>query len=122
MDLKELRETIVESDDLTAIYNAHLDLEEGISELYKELEDVEERDERIRIKSDLTLANSLRKISIDRQKNLNNSEVVKNYNFRMAAKTVLTKPTYNVLMDLAAMPRRDVKAIEPELLKKRLDR
>lgn len=119
MNLQELKEKTLGSEELNELYQIEVELMEKVSELYKAVSMCETKTEQIEKKSDLTLANGLLGICRDRQSQRKDIEDRINYNFRMAAKDMLLPETYKKIYSKAHLPRIEVKMERSELRKNR---
>lgn len=120
MDLKQTRQSIMAAETVEPLYEIELDLVELIGTLHKGIMMADSNFEQSEVKSNLSMANALLNICKDRQADVRDTGNRLNYNFRMAAKTMLSKETYQSIMDKSFLPRKEVKMEKKELQKNRL--
>lgn len=120
--IADLKEIVLKAQDKDELYIAEIDLQELIADLYSKIETTYNAATKVRYKGELSVANSLIGICRERQNEVakkqqdaRNSDNRHNYNFRMAAKSVLTKATYEKISQLAILTRGEVKGMNPEL-------
>ena len=116
MDLKQIRQDVMTSENINQLYEIELDLVEHIGTLHKGIMLADTTMEQSEVKSNLSMANALLEICKDRQSEVKDIGGRLNYNFRMAARAMLSRETYNLIMDKAHLPRKKVKE-ETNLLK-----
>jgi len=115
MNLKETRQKVMTAETVTDLYELELDLTEHIGVLHKGVMLSDTTMEQSEVKSNLSMANALLGICRERQAEVKDIGGRLNYNFRMAAKAMLSKQTYDAIMLKAQLPRREVKAEKNEL-------
>lgn len=109
MDLKQIRQDVMTSENINQLYEIELDLVEHIGALHKGIMLADTTIEQSEVKSNLSMANALLEICRDRQSEVKDTGGRLNYNFRMAARAMLSRETYNSIMDKAHLPRKKVK-------------
>lgn len=119
MNLEKLKESIFNTDEVDDIYRCQIDLMEAIGNYHKSLRMAESDMEATEIKANLNLANTLTEVCREKIKDIRDTGARLNYHFRMAAKSMLHKSTYNDIMKVATLPRKEVKADKKELSKNR---
>lgn len=110
MTLQEIRQEMMASENIIELYNIELDLVERIGILHKEVIMADSPMSQSEIKANLSMANALLNICKERQAEMKDLGGRLNYNFRMAAKAILTKENYKNVMDFAVQPRHEVKS------------
>lgn len=115
MNLKETRQKVMTAETVTDLYELELDLTEHIGALHKGVMLSDNTMEQSEVKSKLSMANALLCICRERKAEVKDIGSRLNYNFRMAAKAMLSKQTYDAIMLKAQLPRREVKAEKNEL-------
>ncbi len=126
--MEDLQNKILHSQDLDDLYELQLALDKDISQGYRNVALAQTNFEKIDAKGNLTMLYSMRDILLSRipdlkeeMKSGNNKENRLNYNFRMAAKVVLTKSTFEKIMQLATQTRQEVKQQSKELKKNKTE-
>lgn len=115
MNLKETRQSVMAAETITQLYELELDLTEHIGVLHKGVMTADTTFEQSEVKSNLSMANALLGICRERQAEVKDLGGRLNYNFRMAAKAMLTKDTYESIIRKAHLPRQEVKSETKEL-------
>lgn len=121
MDLKQTRQSVMSAETITQLYELELDLTEHIGVLHKSVMLSDTTMEQSEKKSDLSMANALLSICRERQSEVRDTGNRLNYCFRMAAKAMLTKDTYENIMRKAHLPRQEVKSETKELKQNRFN-
>lgn len=120
-DLKRIEAIVMEGDDLTEMHHVRLELDDIVHELYIKIDNEYSKHDKIELKAKLTKANSLKEILRDRVRMQATKEAKKNYNFRLAARDMLQKKTYEAILKMARLPRKDVKEAREELRSNKLE-
>ena len=115
MKIEELKEIAMQSEELEPLRATMVELTELSGQVYKAVMMAETTVDKTELKGKLTLINTLRDICSQRITELSNMQARLNYNFRMAAKSMLKKETFEAIMDMSQYRRRDVKAINNKL-------
>lgn len=126
--LTDLKKIVLESQDKNELYSAEIELTELISELYAKVAGARNASDKIKFKGELSVTNTMRDVCKDRQVELKtqlsreaDAANRQNYNFRMAAKSMLTKETYEKIWLMSSIPRKEVKEITKELRANRVE-
>lgn len=109
MNLQEIRQQVLESEDINKLRVLELDLTQMAGGLYKAVQLAETTIEQIERKGDLSMVNTLIGICRDRQAEIKDIGGRLNYCFRMAAKAMLESKTYNEINEKAKQPRQQTK-------------
>lgn len=109
MDLVKTRAEMMASDDINQLYNIELDLTQYVGTLHKNVVTAGSNMEQVEEKAKLSMANALLGICRERQAEVKDTGNRLNYNFRMAAKSMLDEKTFDDIMQKARLPRRTVK-------------
>ena len=120
-ELESLKETVLNSQDKNELYLAEVQLTEISSRLHKAIKLADTTIEQVEHKGNLSLATSLIGICRERQSEVGNWANKVNYNFRMAAKTMLKSETYKAIWEKAQLTRQDVKDEKRSLKLKALE-
>ncbi len=120
--IEDFKKVILSSQDKNELYLHEVELTETIGNLHKGLRLSESDMETSETIAKLKTAESLLRICQERQQETGNWANRINYNFRMAAKSVLTKETYQKIWELAQLTRNDVKDKNKELKTNKIDR
>jgi hypothetical protein len=115
MNFKETRQSVMTAQTVAELYELELDLTEHIGTLHKGIMLSDTTMEQSEIKSNLSMANALLGICRERQVEVKDKGGRLNFNFRMAAKAMLSHKTYDEIMNKAQQPRREVKAETKDL-------
>lgn len=125
--ITDLKKIVLESQDKNELYSAEIELTEMISNLYAKVENARNSAYKVQYKGELSVAISIKDVCRDRQSELReqaskdaDAHNRMNYNFRMAAKAMLTKETYENILVRAALPRKEVKEQTKELRSNRV--
>jgi hypothetical protein len=121
MTLEHLKTIVLNSESKDEMYKCEIELTEIVSSLYKTLPLLDLGQERIETKSKLSLANSLLTVCRERKEEVGNLANRINYNFRTAAKLMLSKETYEKIYSQACVPRKETKEMKKELKSNRAD-
>lgn len=128
IDLDSLRATILESEDLKQLYEIQIDLSRSIANCHRGKREAQTESEVSELQGTLGTYIAIREVLTNRipeikekQYNEANQEQRLNYNFRMAAKLMLKKETYQSIMNEAHKPRRDVKENYRELKSNKIE-
>lgn len=113
--IADFKKVVLDSQDKNELYSSEVELVEYVGNLHKSLKLAESDMEASEIISNLKTSESLLRICQERQSEVSNFANRVNYNFRMAAKSVLTKETYQKIWELAQLTRNDVKDKNKEL-------
>lgn len=113
--LADFKEVVLNSQDKNELYLAEVEIQEYIGARHKAIRMADTEMDATEEKSNLGIAQSLIGICRERQSEVGNWANKVNYNFRMAAKNVLTKETYQKIWELAQLTRNDVKDKKKEL-------
>lgn len=113
--LADFKEVVLNSQDKNQLYLTEVELQEFMGARHKAIRMAETEMEATEAKGDLGVAQSLAGICRERQQEVGNFANRVNYNFRMAARSVLTKETYQQIWELAQLTRNDVKDKKKEL-------
>lgn len=120
-DLQQLKQIVLTSQDKDELYLAEIELTELSSSLHKAIRLSEFASDQGEHKGNLSLATALIGICRERQQEMGNLANRINYNFRMAAKLMLKKETYEAIWQKSQLPRRDVKAESGDLRSKQME-
>lgn len=120
MDLKQTRQSIMAAETSEPLYEIELDLVELIASLHLGILRADTGYEQSEAKGSLSMASALLGICRDRQADIKDSGARLNYNFRMAAKSMLSPDTYKSIYDKSQLTRREVKLEKKELQKNRV--
>lgn len=118
--LNELRTIVLESESAQELTLMELELTEMISGLYAKVSDSRSKAEANEHKANLSMANTLIRICREKGNGLRDKNNRLNYNFRMAAKDMLTPETFKKIMDKAHLPRLEAKAQREEMNQNRM--
>lgn len=121
MEFETIRSRVLNTEDLTEIYTLEIDITKHIGDLHKSYHKSQYKDEQTDARSALSNFQALLEICKDRKADVRDTGARLNYNFRMAAKTMLQKETYNSIMQKATLPRKEVKAEQKELKANRIE-
>ena len=113
--IADFKKVVLDSQDKNELYSVEVELVEYAGNLHKSLKLADSDMEASEIISNLKTSESLLRICQERQSEVGNFANRINYNFRMAAKSVLTKETYQKIYELAQLTRNDVKDKKKEL-------
>lgn len=113
--INDFKQVVLNSQDKNELYLQEIELVEYAGSLHKSLKLSDSDMETSEIISNLKTTESLLRICQERQEETGNFANRVNYNFRMAAKSVLTKETYQKIWELAQLTRNDVKDKKKEL-------
>lgn len=113
--LTDFKEVVLNSQDKNELYLTEVELQEYIGARHKAIKMADTEMDATDEKSNLGIAQSLIGICRERQNEVGNWANKINYNFRMAAKSVLTKDTYQKIWELAQLTRDDVKDKKKQL-------
>lgn len=119
--LSDLKEIVLNSQDKNELYSLEIELQELIGNLHKRIRMADTIMDKSDAQAELGLANSMIGICRERQNEVGNWNNKVNYNFRMAAKTMLSKETYQKIWVQAQLTRTDTKDAKKELRKNRTD-
>lgn len=108
--INQFKQQIIDAFLVDDLYLIEIELADIISDLYKQISICRNRNESDDYKRNLTMANTLIGICRDKQLTLRDKANALNYNFRMAAKTMLLPETYNKIFEAAKLPRSVVKS------------
>jgi predicted nuclease with TOPRIM domain len=111
MDLGKVKEQVLHSTDIDELRKIQLDLTEYKGNLHKSILMSDSPSEKTEIIASLNLSSSMLNIVLDRLEELKSEQNRVNYNFRMAAKEILTKEMYNNIFELAKKTRYEAKPI-----------
>lgn len=120
IDLKSLREKVMSAEELHELFNLELDLTEYKTKQHTSFHQSQTQHEQTEIKGNLSMLTTLLEICRERQSEIKDVNAKLNYHFRMAAKTMLEKQTYDSIMLKAQLPRKEFKAEAHELKKNKL--
>jgi hypothetical protein len=120
MDLTLAKEMVLKSENINDLYDTEVKLTEYSGELHNCIGVAEFPADRNRYKTTLTMVTTLLGICRERQTEVRDQTNRFNYNFRMAAETILSSTTYKYISDKAKMPRYQFKAEAAELRKNKL--
>jgi len=119
IDIDELQQEILESNNTNQLYEIQIYLSKLIKNVHQQIILAETIMEQSEAKGNLGIYHSMLSVLQNRileireseksEKNINNCN---NYNFRMAAKTVLKKEIYNQIMDLSIKTRKEIKELQ----------
>lgn len=118
--INRIKDQIMETILIDDLYLMEIDLAEIISNLYKDIAECRDKNQAHEHKKNLTMANTLIGICRDKQVTLKDRANSINYNFRMAAKTMLLPETYNRIFEAAKMPRSVIKSLKSSYSKERV--
>lgn len=120
-EMSELKSIVLESEDLKELRITYLDLTDMSGNIYKSIHKVETQTEQTELKANLTQINALIKVCDERISELKDENGRLNHNFRMNARLMLKKETYNKIMELSYYRRSYVKDCKNELKANRLE-
>ena len=127
--LADLKKIVLESEDKNELYSAEIELTEIISDLYAKVANAYNAGQKIKYKGELSVAITIRDVCKDQQAELRrklsqeaDAANRQNYNFRMAAKSILTKETYEKIWAMSTIPRKEVKELNKELRANRVEK
>lgn len=109
MNLSKAKELLLSAETTNDLYIMELDLVEYSNSLHKQMMTAQSAMEQSDIKGKLSMANALLGICKERQEELRDVNGRSNYNFRMAAKAMLQRSTYDAISFQAAKPRKEFK-------------
>ncbi len=127
IDIEQAQQEILQSDQLSRLYEIQIELSKLIKNAHHQNLTADTIMEQSEAKGNLGIYHSMLDILQNRVQEL--KEIAKderneqgrlNYNFRMAARNVLEKKTYQAIMDLAMQTRREVKEQSKELRQNKL--
>lgn len=113
--LSDFKKVVLSSQDKNELYLTEVELQEYIGARHKAIRMAETEMDATEEKGNLGVAQSLVGICRERQSEVGNWANKVNYNFRMAAKSVLAKETYQKIWELAQLTRNDAKDKKKEL-------
>lgn len=119
--LKDLKGVVLNSQDKNELYLAEVELTEIINSQHTAIKLADTKMEVGEHIGNLNMAQTLVGICKERQSEVGNLANKINYNFRMAAKLMLSKETYDKIYMQANLPRKDVKEAKKELRSNRLE-
>jgi hypothetical protein len=117
--ITDFKEVVLNSQDKNELYVAEVEIQELIGALHKRIRMADTHMDKSEAQAELGVANSLVGICRERQNEVGNWNNKVNYNFRMAAKVMLTKETYQKIWTQAQLTRTDTKESKKELQKNR---
>ena len=115
MSIEELQDIAMLSKDIDEVRECFNALSNRSASLYESLPTVQTNIEAHKIKADLTRTNNLLEICRDRMYEVKNTTRQLDHNFRLAAREMLKKETYDKIKEMALFKRRDVKRIKYKL-------
>lgn len=116
-----MRQKVMSSESVTELYEFELDLTEYTGKLHKRIVLSETTMEQCEAKSELSLAKALLGICRERQAEVKDIGARLNHNFRLTAKAMLLRPTYQAIVEKSQLPRKEFKAIAGELKANKLE-
>lgn len=119
--LSDLKEIVLNSQDKNELYSLEIELQELIGNIHKRIRMAGTIMDKSDAQAELGLANSMIGICRERQGEVGNWNNKVNYNFRMAAKAMLSKETYQKIWTQAQLTRTDTKESSKELRKNKAD-
>ena len=127
IDIEELQQEILQETEVTRLYEIQIDLSKLIKNAHQQNIMAETIIEQSEAKGNLGIYHSMLDVLQNRVSELKEIDKEErneagriNYNFRLAAKTVLKKETYNQIMDLAVIKRAEFKEEAKELKRNKL--
>ena len=127
ININYLQEGILSETDINKMYEMQIELSKLIKNAHKQKLIAETTMDESEAKGNLSIYYSMldvlqNRISETREfdKHNRNEQNRINYNFRLAAKTVLKKETYNQIIDLAMKPRAEFKEDAKELKRNKI--
>ena len=123
INIEKLKQVILKETEITSLYEIQIDLSKLIKNAHKQNLIAETALEKSEAKGNLGIYHSMLEVlqnrisklkEIDKEERNEDNRI--NYNFRLAAKTVLKKETYNQIMNLALIKRAEFKE-KAEILK-----
>lgn len=118
--IKVIKDQIITALIIDDLYIIEIELTEIISSLYKSISECRDVSKLNAFKTDLTMANTLIGICRDKQATIKDRSNSMNYNFRMAAKTILVPETYNRIFEAAKIPRSVMKSMKSSFSKEKV--
>jgi len=127
IDIDELQQEILQETEINRLYEIQIDLSKLIKNAHQQNIMAETTMEQSEAKGNLGIYHSMLEVlqnriseikEIDREERNEQGRI--NYNFRLAAKTVLQKETYKQIMDLAMRTRSEFKENAKELRRNKL--
>lgn len=127
IDIEELQQEILQETEVNRLYEIQIDLSKLIKNAHQQNLMAETQMEQSEAKGNLGIYHSMLEVlqnrvselkEIDREERNEQGRI--NYNFRLAAKTVLQKETYKQIMDLAIRTRSEFKEDAKELRRNKL--
>jgi hypothetical protein len=119
--ITDFKEVVLNSQDKNELYIAEVEIQELIGALHKRIRMADTQMDKSDAQAELGIATSLVGICRERQSEVGNWANKVNYNFRMAARSMLTKETYQKIWKQAQLTRTDTKEAKGELQKNRFD-
>jgi len=114
-NIDDIKSVVLNTEDIKDLYEVQIDITEHLSQKHDSRSWHEKGStEYVRISGEIALLYSLLEICKDRINKWNDIEGKCNYNFRMAARMVLTKDTYEKVSALAKLPRDAVKGMKSD--------
>lgn len=119
--IEEIKDIVLNSDDTNELRSTLIEIVELSSNSYKAVNIAETIFEQNEAKSRLTILTTLKEICQQRIPETSNAQAKFNYNFRMAAMTVLKKETYSKISELSKLLRSDMKQMQKELQQNKIE-
>ena len=129
MNIEEIKKEVIYSDSLNRLYELSVELTEEISSLHTELVKAKDVLDRTVIKGKISVLCALQNIidkrledpKIFSKGNSERKEMLSNRQFRIAAEMVLTKETYERIVELSVMNYKKLKDQKSELKTHKLE-
>jgi hypothetical protein len=127
IDLDELQKEILQQTEVNRLYEIQIELSKLIKNAHRQNLMAETTMEQSEAKGNLGIFHSMLDVlqnrvseikEVDKEERYEQGRI--NFNFRLAAKTVLQKETYKQIMDLAIRTRTEIKEDQKELKRNKL--